>query len=146
MADEVQSTPDPSPPETAYATTADVQARMTRDLTTDETAVCGYLLGDAALLIDAVALNASADAKLAVSCRMVIRTLGDGVASGVPTGATQGSMSALGYSQSWTIGSGGSTGELYLSKSDRRLLGLGDQIGSYSPAQALVPDQGAAPW
>ena len=72
---------------------------------------------------------------------MVIRALGDGGdAGGVPMGATQGSMSALGYSQSWTIGSGGATGELYLGKTDRQILGLGNQIGSYSPVQELVPE------
>ena len=55
-------------------------------------------------------------------------------------GATQGSLSALGYSQSWTMGSGGSAGELYIGKTDRQLLGLGNAIGSYSPVQELVPD------
>lgn len=123
----------------AYATVTDVQARMTRDLTTDEEAVCTTLLDDAAVIIDAAAPNASTDAKKVVSCRMVIRALGDG-GTGVPMGATQGSMSALGYSQSWTIGSGGSTGELYLGKLERSLLGIGNSIGSYSPVQELVPE------
>ena len=125
---------------TTYATVSDVQARLTRDLSTDEETVCQTLLEDAAVLIDAAALSAPATAKKVVSCRMVIRALGDGGSAGVPMGATQGSMSALGYSQSWTIGSGGSTGELYLGKTDRQLLGLGNSIGSYSPTQALVPE------
>ncbi len=55
-------------------------------------------------------------------------------------GATQGSMSGLGYSQSWTISSGGSTGELYLSKTDKSLLGTNKSIGSYSPVQELAPE------
>ena len=126
--------------ETTYATVDDVQARMTRDLSTDEQAVCTALLQDAAVMIDAIASGAADDAKLVVSCRMVIRALGDGSSGGVPMGATQGSMSGLGYSQSWTIGGGGSTGELYLSKADRLLLGVGNSIGSYSPVQALVPE------
>lgn len=125
---------------TTYASVSDVQARLTRDLSTDEETVCQTLLEDAAVLIDAAALSAPAAAKKVVSCRMVIRALGDGGSAGVPMGATQGSMSALGYSQSWTIGSGGSTGELYLGKTDRQLLGLGNSIGSYSPTQALVPE------
>ncbi len=54
-------------------------------------------------------------------------------------GATQGSQSALGYSQSWTI-SGGASGELYLSKLEKQLLGCGNKIGSYSPVQELVPE------
>ena len=125
----------------AYATVQDVSDRMLRDLSTDEQAVCGKLLDDAAVIIDAAAPAASADAKKVVSCRMVIRALGDGGAGGVPVGATQGSMSALGYSQSWTIGNGGSTGELYLSKADRLLLGAGNAIGSYSPVQELAPPE-----
>ena len=128
----------------AYATAADVQARMTRDLTTEETSICSVLLGDAAVMIDAVASGASAAAKKMVSCRMVLRAIGDGGSGGVPVGATQGSMSALGYSQSWTIGSSGAAGELYLNKSDRRLLGLGGTIGSYSPVQELAPQVGEA--
>lgn len=123
----------------AYATTQDVQDRMTRDMSTDEQAVCTNLLDDAAVLIDAYNSGASADAKKVVSCRMVIRALGDG-GIGVPAGATQGSMSALGYSQSWTIGSAGSVGELYIAKTERKLLGVGDAIGSYSPTQELIPE------
>lgn len=123
----------------AYATVADVQARMTRDLTADEETVCSTLLDDAAVMIDAVALNASDAAKKVVSCRMVLRAVSDGGTGGVPVGAQQGSMSALGYSQSWTIGSTGAAGELYLNKSDRRILGLGNSIGSYSPVEELVP-------
>jgi hypothetical protein len=122
----------------SYATTDDIQARMTRTLSEDELAVCDTLLQDAAVIIDTAAPNAASDAKLVVSCRMVIRAIGDG--DGIPAGATQGSMSALGYSQSWTIGSGGGTGELYLGKLERQLLGIGNRIGSYSPAQELVPE------
>ena len=122
----------------AYATVADVQSRMTRALTTTEQDVCGVLLDDAAVLIDAYSPNATTDAKKTVSCRMVIRAMGDGT-YGVPMGATQGSMSALGYSQSWTISSGGTVGELYLAKTDRQLLGGGNSIGSYSPVVELVP-------
>jgi hypothetical protein len=50
-------------------------------------------------------------------------------------------MSALGYSQSWTMGATGSTGELYLNRMDKKLLGAGNAIGSYSPIQELVPQQ-----
>lgn len=125
----------------AYATVADVQDRLAWTMSEDQENTCTVLLDDAAVLIDAAALNASDEAKKVVSCRMVIRALGDGGdAGGVPMGATQGSMSALGYSQSWTIGSGGATGELYLGKTDRQILGLGNQIGSYSPVQELVPE------
>lgn len=120
----------------AYATTDDVQARMTRVLSEDEITVCGNLLDDAAAIIDACASAAADGIKKLVSCRMVIRALGDGGDS-VPVGATQGQMSALGYSQSWTFGSG-STGELYLSRLERQLLGKGNAVGSYSPVQELA--------
>ena len=123
----------------AYATTADIEARLGRALTGTEEAVCQTLLDDAAVIIDAAAPNASDDAKKVVSCRMVLRTVGAEVQTGVPVGATQGSMTALGYTQSWTISGGGASGELYLGKADRRLLGAGDAIGSYSPVQELVP-------
>ena len=122
----------------AYATVSDVENRITRALTTDEESVCGYLLDDAAVIIDAFNSAASAGAKLTVSCRMVIRALGDGESIGVPIGASQGSMAALGYSQSWTMGTGGQVGELYLSKLDKELLGYSNKIGSYSPTQELV--------
>ena len=125
---------------TTYATPYDVQARMTRTMDADEQTVCQKLLEDAAVIIDSYNAGAAADAKLVVSCRMVIRALGDGESSGVPMGASQGSMSGLGYSQSWTIGTGGSVGELYLGKLERKLLGCGNAIGSYSPTQELVPE------
>lgn len=123
----------------SYATLADIEARMARTLSEQEETVCTNLLDDAAVLIDAFRATASADAKKVVSCRMVIRAIGDGTES-VPMGATQGSMSGLGYSQSWTIGSGGSVGELYLSRTDKQLLGGGNLIGSWSPVQELVPE------
>lgn len=124
----------------SYATVQDVQQRMLRTLTEDEQEVCTNLLADAAALIDAVAIGAEEIVKKIVSCRMVIRALGDGSTSGVPLGATQGSQSALGYSQSWTIGAGGGAGELYLSKVDRQYLGKSNQIGSYSPLEALTTE------
>lgn len=124
----------------AYATVSDVQARMTRQMSTDEQSVCSNLLDDAAVIIDAYNSEADTEAKKLVSVRMVTRAIGDGTDAGIPMGATQGSMSALGYSQSWTIGVG-SAGELYLGKLEKKLLGCGNSIGSYSPTEALVPTE-----
>ena len=121
----------------AYATVEDVQARMTRPMSESEQAMCATMLDDAAVIIDSFNAAASEDKKQIVSCRMVIRQLGDGEGSDIPIGATQGSMSGLGYSQSWTVGSG-STGELYLSKLDKQLLGTSNKIGSYSPVEELA--------
>ena len=124
----------------AYATVNYVQERMTRTLSLDEQTVCASLLDDAAIIIDSFNANANTDAKKTVSCRMVVRALGDGNDQNVPTGATQGSISALGYSQSWTIGSG-AVGELYIGKLEKKILGTNDSIGSYSPAESLVREE-----
>ena len=125
-----------------YATVEDVQKRMTRTLSQDEETVCATLLEDAGILIDQECDSDNVAVKGIVSCRMVIRAIGDGSDMTVPVGATQGSMSALGYAQSWTITSG-SVGELYLSKSDRRMLGMSNTIGSYSPVESLAQKEGA---
>lgn len=121
----------------AYATVTDVENRMVRTLSTKETTVVTNLLDDAAILIDTYKANATAEAKKIVSCRMIIRAIGDG-SSDIPVGATQGSMAALGYSQSWTMGSNASVGQLYLDKTDKSILGGGAKIGSYSPVEELV--------
>ena len=123
----------------AYATVSDVQARMTRTLSPDEQSVCSTMLDDAAVIIDAYNSEATADAKKIVSCRIVERALGDGGETGIPMGATQASQSALGYSQSWTF-SAGSTGELYLSKLEKQMLGIGNKIGANNPLLKLVPE------
>lgn len=121
----------------AYATIDDVQGRMTRVLSDDEKFVVGNMLDDAAALIDSTRTTANDNAKKVASCRMVIRAIGDGNDT-IPVGASQGSMSGLGYSQSWTYGSSGAVGEVYLTKGERRMLMIGDRIGSYSPVQELV--------
>ncbi len=127
----------------AYATVDDVQARVTRLMSGDERETCSNLLDDAAVIIDAYNNKAGEDVKRVVSVRMVIRAIGSGdETASAPIGAIQGGMSALGYSQSWSVGSSGSVGELYIGKLERKLLGLGDSIGSYSPVEALVPDLG----
>lgn len=123
----------------AYATIADVKARTSRSYTSEEEATIGTLLDDAAVMIDSLNTDASSSAKKIVSCRMVIRAMGDGAEGySIPVGATQGSMAAGGYTQSWTM-TGGATGEMYLGKEDRRLLGASNQIGSVSPVEELVP-------
>lgn len=112
-----------------YADAAAVAAGF-RTLTDEEQARADALLEEAAVLIDAVAADAKEDAKWVVSCRMVRRVLGDGTGGDMPLypmGASQGSATALGYTQSWTM-SGGTSGELYISRTERRLLGAGNRI------------------
>lgn len=113
----------------AYATVEQVAAGL-RPLSNEEGAVCDALLEEAAVIIDAYNAEASEDAKRVVSCRMVRRAIGAGDAS-VPMGATQGSMTAGPYTQSWTMTSG-STGELYLGKLEKTLLG-GYRLGATNP-------------
>lgn len=121
----------------AYATVEDVQSRMSRAMSASEQTVCSNLLDDAAVIIDAYNANATADSKKVVSCRMVMRAIGDGDGGGIPMGATQGSQSGLGYSESWTIGSG-SAGELFIGKLEKKLLGSDNQIGASNPLEVLT--------
>lgn len=117
---------------TAYATVAEVEAGF-RDLDDSEESRATALLDEAALIIDQINAYASGDIKKLVSCRMVRRAIGDGDVSAAPIGATQGTTTALGYSQSWTL-SNGSSGELYVSRLEKQMLGVGVRIGM---AQAI---------
>ena len=124
----------------AYATVEDVESRLQRRISDNELEACVSLLNDAAVIIDATGTKADSGVKKVVSCRMVMRALGDGSAgSGVPMGASQGSVSALGYTQSWTMGTG-AAGELYLAKLEKQLLGLNDHIGCRSPLEAYAEE------
>lgn len=116
-----------------YATTEDVKKRSRMDLSGKDEELCEALLQDAAVIIDAYNYKASNAAKKIVSCNMIIRAMGSNDLQ-VPVGASQGTVSALGYSQTWTLGSG-STGELYLTKLDKKLLGSGNHIGFTNPFQ-----------
>ena len=124
-----------------YADVADVEAGF-RPLNAEEQKLCDDLLDEAGIVIDAYNADADTERKKLVSCRMVRRQLdaGPGAAQNAVTfhmGASQGSASALGYSQTWTM-SGGSVGELYLSKLEKKLLGVGDRIGARSPVEDLT--------
>lgn len=119
-----------------YATVDDVEAGF-RTLTETEKTKCEKLIEEAAVIIDAYSRSANNDRKKVVICRMVRRAVGDADTKMYPLGATQGTASALGYSQSWTMGTG-SSGELYLSKLDKKLLGIGDYIGAYNPLNDLA--------
>ena len=124
----------------SYATIEDIETRTGKTYTASEKVQLAALLCDAAVIIDAYRESATESAKKVVSCRMVIRAFGTDEDVSYPLGATQGSMTAGPYTQSWTVGSGGGAGELYLGKSDKQLLGGGDNIGSYSPVEDMVWD------
>lgn len=114
-----------------YATVEELAAGF-RELSEAEKVQAKALLKEAAIVVNAYNEGASDDAKKLVSCRLVRRQLGDGQSAGMPIGATQGTMSALGYSQSWTVGSG-AYGEMYLTKLDKKLLGTGARLGVTDP-------------
>ena len=116
-----------------YATFEDIVRR--KPVETSEMERCEALLEDAGIIIDAFNEKAAAESKRLVSCNMVIRVLGSGDA-GVPIGTTQATASALGYSQSWTNANG--SGELYLTKLDKKILGTGNRIGYTDPYQDLI--------
>lgn len=116
----------------SYAMIEDVEKRCRRSLSEKEKEACETLLEDAAVIVDSYNLNAKEEAKKLVSCNMVIRLLGDGENMQMPIGSTQGTVSALGYSQTFTMGNGG-VGELYLNKLDKKILGTGRKIGFASP-------------
>lgn len=120
----------------AYATYDDVQKGF-RTLDADEQEKATALLDEAAVIIDAYAsAKATDEAKKVVSVRLVRRALGDDGGQQLPIGASQGTVSAMGYSQSFTFGTG-SSGELYLSKLDKKLLRASGQIGTHSPLEDL---------
>lgn len=126
-----------------YAEVSEVEDGF-RALDSEEKTRCDALLEEAAIVIDAFNAEADAERKKLVSCRMVRRQLdaGPGAAQNAvtfPMGASQGSASALGYSQTWSM-PGGSVGELYLSKLEKQLLGVGNRIGSRSPLEGMVTE------
>ena len=99
-----------------YATFEDIIKR--KDLDESKADQCTALLEDAAIIIDSFNKNAAEDVKKLVSCNMVIRAIGSSE-EGVPLGTTQATVSALGYSQSWTNSNG--SGELYLTKLEKKV-------------------------
>lgn len=109
----------------AYATVSDLEARW-RALSTSESDVAQTLLDDASLKINAVA---NVDARISdgtlnlgvakiVVCGMVKRAMQTSYLAGV----SQASETAGPFSRSQTFSN--PTGDLYLSKEEKRLLGL----------------------
>ena len=126
--------------DTTYATVEDIQGRMLKQMTEAQQSVCEKLLIGAARIIDRFNKNASEDDKNEVSIRMVQRAIESSSLTDIPMGSTQGSMAALGYSASWTMGSNASVGQLYLDRTDKHLLGGGSKIGAHSPLEDMVYD------
>ena len=121
----------------AYADVSDIEARW-RALSTDEQARAAVLLDDASVQLSRlVTVDDSDQQQLAalkmVSCNMVIRVMSAGTSA--MFGATNASMTGGPYSQSWTYEA--PTGDMYLTKAERALLGVSSTvIGTIPPKYA----------
>lgn len=108
----------------AYADVSDLESRW-RDLSADEEAKAAVLLDDAsAMLASYVDVDESDEAQMTllkiVCCNMVQRSMS--ATESDLYGVTQQSMSAVGFSQSMSYSN--PTGDMYLTKSEKRLLGI----------------------
>ena len=127
-----------------YAEVSDLEARW-RPLTDDEAARASVLLEDASALIRSLGEVDGTDpdhagALCAVTCAVVQRAMSASATDAY--GVTQQSMTAGPYTQSWSYSN--PTGDLYLTKSERKMLGLtGGYIGSIRP---MVGRREHDPW
>ena len=107
----------------AYADVSDLEVRW-RTLTTDEQERAEALLDDASAMLDAYVTVDETDEKQMnllkiVVCNMVERAMSTG---GDMYGATQQSMTAVALTQQYTYAN--PTGDLYISKAEKRMLGI----------------------
>ena len=107
----------------AYADVSDLEVRW-RTLTTDEQERAEALLDDASAMLDAYVTVDETDEQQMnllkiVVCNMVERAMSTG---GDMYGVTQQSMTAVGFTQQYTYAN--PTGDLYISKAEKRMLGI----------------------
>lgn len=122
-----------------YINVSDIETRLNRSFSASDRKRVELLIDQAGTLIDAYNCDANFRAKSLVSCNMVSRLLAaEDAQLQIPVGATQGSFSGLGYAQSFTFGSGTAAGEMYLTKGDKKLLGVSSRIGASNPLGELV--------
>lgn len=118
----------------AYAEVSDIESRW-RDLTTDEAARAAALIDDAsAMLTELVDVDTSDTTQAAllemVCCNMVIRAMS--ASDSDAFGASAVSMTAGPYSQAWTYSN--PSGDMYLTKMEKRLLGITSSYIGAMPA------------
>lgn len=125
----------------AYATVADLEARW-RTLSSDERSRAGVLLGDAGVRLDVLCPSSvppteiELDARMIVSCDMVKRAMATpGGSDGVGVASSQ--AGAGPFQQ--TLQFSNPSGDLYLTKSDRALLGCGNQVAFTFPMVERLP-------
>lgn len=121
----------------AYADVSDLEVRW-RTLTTDEQARAEALLDDASAMLDAYVTVDETDEKQAqllkiVTCNMVERAMSTSAEDGVDLyGVTQQSMTAVGFTRQLSYAN--PTGDLYITKAERKLLKIGGSIGFARPS------------
>lgn len=129
-----------------YATVEDLEARW-RTLTADERDRAGVLLEDAAVRLDASCPPSDPPtaqelaARKIVSCEMVKRAMASSAGGVSGVGVTSIQQGAGPYQE--TVQFSNPTGDLYLSKSDRKLLGCGAQVAFTVP---MANDDVYTPW
>lgn len=108
---------------TVFATVDDLEKRW-HALTSEEKSQAQVLLADASAIISSQTDTAQIDPSLltAVCCSMVKRSLS---AQAFNAGITQTSQNVGGVSESFTFAN--PTGDLYLSQTERKALGIGRQ-------------------
>lgn len=124
-----------------YATVADLEDRW-RTLNTAEAARADVLLGDAAVRLDVLCppsdppTEPELAARKIVSCEMVKRAMANpGGTDGVGIASSQ---SGAGPFQQ-TLQFSNPSGDLYVTKSDRALLGCGNQVAFTFPMVERLP-------
>ena len=108
----------------AYADVSDLEVRW-RTLTTDERARAEALLDDASAMLDAYVTVDESDEQQAallkiVVCNMVQRSMSTG--GGDLYGVSQQSMTAVGFTKQ--VSYANPTGDLYITKAEKRMLGI----------------------
>lgn len=125
----------------AYATVADLEDRW-RTLTSDEQSRAGVLLGDAAVRLDVLCppsappTAAELAARMIVSCEMVKRAMATpGGVAGIGVTSVQAGAGPFQETQQFA----NPTGDLYLTKADKSLLGCGSQVAYTFPMVERLP-------
>ena len=117
----------------AYADASDLEVRW-RTLTTDEQERAEALLDDASAMLDAyVTVDETDEQQMKllkiVVCNMVERAMSTG---GDIFGVTQQSMTAGPYAQTFNYAN--PTGDLYITKAEKKMLKIGGKIGFARPS------------
>lgn len=118
----------------AFAEVSDIESRW-RELSTDEQSRASVLIDDASAMLTALVAIDTDDTEQAqllkqVCCSMVIRAMS--ATESDAFGASQMSMTAGPYSQSWNYAN--PSGDMYLTKLEKRLLGItSSYIGPIRP-------------